>query len=117
MASNTELIDRYIAIWNETNAQRREELIARTWTEDAVYLDPMMHGEGRRGIDVMIEGVQRQFPARDFVTAPPSMRTTIDCGSLDEDEGTRRLSEDVSIGFRFMHAVGGSGYANSWSEG
>ena len=33
----TDLIDRYIAIWNETDAARRRDLIARTWTEDAAY--------------------------------------------------------------------------------
>jgi hypothetical protein len=33
-------IDRYIAIWNETDAKRRQDLIAQTWTEDATYVDP-----------------------------------------------------------------------------
>jgi len=62
----TELIDRYIAIWNETDAVRRRELIARTWTDDAAYIDPLMQGEGRDGIDVMIQGVQTQFPGLQF---------------------------------------------------
>ena len=28
----TDLIDRYIAVWNETDAAARRDLIARTWT-------------------------------------------------------------------------------------
>ncbi|MBC7805630.1 MAG: nuclear transport factor 2 family protein [Akkermansiaceae bacterium] len=58
----TELMHRYIATWNETDAARRRELIAQTWTEDAFYIDPMMRGETRAGIDAMIGGVQTQFP-------------------------------------------------------
>jgi len=32
------------------------------WTENSTYLDPLMSGEGRGGIDAMIQGVQAQFP-------------------------------------------------------
>jgi hypothetical protein len=62
MSNTTDLIDRYIAVWNEADAERRRDLIARTWTEDATYIDPLMRGEGRSGIDDMIRGVQAQFP-------------------------------------------------------
>ncbi|HUZ64170.1 MAG TPA: nuclear transport factor 2 family protein [Acetobacteraceae bacterium] len=60
------LIDRYIATWNETDAGRRRELIAQTYAEAATYLDPVMQGEGRDGIDAMIEGVQARFPDHRF---------------------------------------------------
>lgn len=60
------VIDRYIATWNETDPDRRRELIAQTWTEDASYLDPLLGGEGRDGIDAMIAGVQAQFPGHRF---------------------------------------------------
>jgi hypothetical protein len=66
MSSYIELIDRYFAAWNETHPDRRKELIARTWTEDSTYLDPLVTGEGRSGIDAMIEGVQKQFPSLKF---------------------------------------------------
>ena len=62
MSKFTDLIDRYIAIWNETDDERRRELITLTWTADSTYLDPLMRGEGRNGIDAMIRGVQAQFP-------------------------------------------------------
>ena len=56
-------VDRYIAIWNESDAGRRGELIARTWTEDAAYLDPLMSGDGHDGLDAMIAAAQAQVPA------------------------------------------------------
>lgn len=56
------LVDRYIAIWNETDAGQRQALIARTWTADARYVDPLMQSDGHAGLDAMIESVQQRFP-------------------------------------------------------
>jgi hypothetical protein len=69
MTDTTKLIDNYIAIWNEADPERRRELIAQTWTDDATYVDPMMTGAGRDGIDAMIAGAQQQFPGHRFELA------------------------------------------------
>src|SRR3984885_433992 len=66
MNTLTDLIDRYIATWNEADGGRRRDLIAQTWGEGASYLDPMLQGEGREGIDTMIVGVQEKFPGHRF---------------------------------------------------
>lgn len=66
MNTLTDLIDRYIDSWNETDGARRRALIAQTWAEDASYLDPMLQGEGRSGIDTMIAAVQERFPGQRF---------------------------------------------------
>jgi len=66
MDNLTELIDRYIAMWNETNVERRRALIAQTWTEDARYVDPVLQGEGRAGIDAIVRGVHERFPGHRF---------------------------------------------------
>lgn len=60
------LLDRYIAMWNETDARRRRALLSATITEDASYLDPVMAGEGIEQIDAMIAAAQQQFPAHRF---------------------------------------------------
>lgn len=56
------IVDRYIAIWNETDAGVRRGLIARTPAEDVRYRDPLMQGEGHDGVDGMIAAVQQKFP-------------------------------------------------------
>ncbi len=61
------LVGNYLAAWNETDAQRRRELIDRTFTDHATYLDPLMSGEGRGGIDAMIAAVQEKYPGHVFV--------------------------------------------------
>ena len=67
MATEVEpVIDQYIAAWNETDPATRRALIARTWTEDGSYLDPLLSGEGHDGIDAMIDAVQTQFPGYRF---------------------------------------------------
>jgi hypothetical protein len=66
MNTLTDLVDRYLATWNETDAGRRRDLIAHTWTESANYLDPLLQSEGRDGIDAMIAGVQEKYPGHRF---------------------------------------------------
>ena len=66
MNTLTDLIDRYIATWNETDVGRRRDLIAQTWSEGASYLDPMLQGEGRDGINAMIAAVQERYPGHRF---------------------------------------------------
>lgn len=62
MTQTNDLIDRYIASWNETDAAARRALIAEAWTDQGRYVDPVMAGEGVTGIDTMIAGVQARFP-------------------------------------------------------
>jgi hypothetical protein len=66
MNTLTDLIDRYIAAWNETDSGRRRDLIARAWSDSASYVDPLLQGAGRDGIDAMIAGVQERFPGHRF---------------------------------------------------
>jgi hypothetical protein len=59
--SAADLVNRYIAIWNERDSARRRALIAKTWTEEGSYLDPLMSSDGHAGIDAMIQAVQERF--------------------------------------------------------
>jgi hypothetical protein len=69
MTDITTLIDGYIATWNEADPQRRRALVARTWTENGRYVDPLMTAAGTDGIDAMIAGAQQQFPGHRFELA------------------------------------------------
>jgi hypothetical protein len=66
MNAHTDLIDRYFDAWNETDHARRRELIARTWSVDADYRDPLLAGAGHDGIDAMIRAVHERFPQHLF---------------------------------------------------
>jgi len=65
----TTLIDGYLAAWNESDPERRRVLVERTFAADADYLDPLMSGAGRDGIDAMIAGAQQAYPGHRFELA------------------------------------------------
>lgn len=66
MIEHDGLIERYFAAWNETDAAARRALIARTYAEDARYLDPKLSAEGHAAIDEMVAQVQGMFPGHRF---------------------------------------------------
>lgn len=61
------IASRYLATWNETDAARRQTLIAETFTSDAAYVDPMLACDGgHEAINAMIGAVQQQFAGLRF---------------------------------------------------
>jgi len=69
--STNDLIERYIATWNEQDAGRRRTMIDEIWAEDASYVDPLVVAEGRDAIDATIAGVREQFAGFGFRLAGP----------------------------------------------
>src|SRR5947209_5210186 len=67
----SDLIERYLACWNEADAATRRALIAQNWTEDLSYVDPMVEVSGADELDSTIGAVQEQFPGFVFTPAGP----------------------------------------------
>ena len=61
MSNVKEVVNSYIAAWNERDPRARRELIAKTWTEDGSYVDPHRNGESYDGISKMIAAVHEVF--------------------------------------------------------
>jgi hypothetical protein len=66
-----EIIEQYIAAWNEADPGRRRELIDSLWAVDGSYTDPLADVSGRDGIDATIAAVQQQFPGLVFRLGGP----------------------------------------------
>ena len=62
----TAIAQRYIAVWNETDAARRAELIEAAWTADARYVDPMAQASGREQIGALNGAVHQRYPGFRF---------------------------------------------------
>jgi hypothetical protein len=62
MTEFADVAQRYIAAWNETDPQARQDRVAALWTADGRYVDPMADVRGRDQIAALIAGVQDQFP-------------------------------------------------------
>jgi len=66
MTDATQIADRYIAVWNETDPGRRRTMLANGWTKNAAYVDPLAAGEGHEQIGALIGAVQERFPGFRF---------------------------------------------------
>jgi SnoaL-like domain len=69
--SVSDLVTRYLEIWNETDPTARRKAIDELWAPDGVYTDPMGVAEGREQIDATIAAVQGQFSGLAFTLAGP----------------------------------------------
>jgi hypothetical protein len=66
-----EVIERYIACWNQTDPGLRRKLIDEVWAQDASYTDPLAEVTGHDAIDATIAAVQQQFPGFSFTLLGP----------------------------------------------
>lgn len=61
-----EVVDAYIAMWNEEDPARRAELIEQAWAEGATYRDPLLAADGYDGLSAMVETVHQHYPGQRF---------------------------------------------------
>ncbi len=59
-------IDTYLEAYGETDATRRDALIAQVWTADGRLADPPFEGAGHDGISALSEVVFEHFPGHTF---------------------------------------------------
>ncbi|MEV4568988.1 nuclear transport factor 2 family protein [Nonomuraea sp. NPDC049419] len=71
MSDRNELVERYLAAWNEIRPDARQALIADVFAEDATYTDPVVAVRGRDGLNATIAAVQEQFEGLRFSLGGP----------------------------------------------
>jgi hypothetical protein len=87
----TELAERYLAAWNETDPAARRRAVADLFAEDARYVDPLADVTGRDALEATIAAVQQQFPGWTFRPAGPAdghheqVRFSWELGPADAD--------------------------------
>lgn len=62
----TEIVDAYLAAWNEEDAGARAALVATAWTEEGRYVDPMFESTGHAGFSDLAAGVHTGYPGARF---------------------------------------------------
>jgi SnoaL-like domain len=108
----TRTVDTYFDMWNEPDADKRAEHIARAWAEDARYVDPLLEATGHEELGSMVAAVHAQYPGHRFsrvsridahhdqvrfaweLDAPDGTLTAagIDVGELAPDGRLRRIA-------------------------
>ena len=66
-----EIIDRYLAAWNETDPEARRALVGSLWAADGSYTDPLADVRGPDAIAGLIGMAQQQFPGFVFTLGGP----------------------------------------------
>ena len=62
----TEIVDCYLAAWNEEDPDLRAAMVARVWAEDGRLIDPPLTGEGHEGISDMAAAMQQHYAGHRF---------------------------------------------------
>ena len=57
-----DIVDHYLAAWNERDPERRRALVERAWTPEGSYVDPARQADGLDAISDMIGEAQAHFP-------------------------------------------------------
>jgi hypothetical protein len=66
-----EIIDRYLAAFNESDAASRRELLDALCTSECTYTDPHVDLRGPEQIDAFITQTQERFPGVTFTLGGP----------------------------------------------
>jgi len=64
-----QIVEKYLAAWNERDAAARSAAIGNAFGPGATYKDPLMQGAGHAALDAMIAGAQDHFPGMRFELA------------------------------------------------
>jgi hypothetical protein len=60
-------VEKYLAVWNETDASARRQKIGELWAENGVYVDPLASVSGPDAFDQVVSEAQGQFKGLKFV--------------------------------------------------
>jgi hypothetical protein len=66
MSDTTEIVDAYLAMWNEEDANRRAAYIEQAWVPECRYIDPMLEADGHAALSEMVATVHAHYPGQRF---------------------------------------------------
>lgn len=78
MSNYNELVDKYFASLNETDGERRRELIEQVWTENGKFVSPLGIAVGHDAIDFKVERGLEQLTGSE-VRRASDIETLHDC--------------------------------------
>ncbi len=76
-----ETVEAYMAVWNETDEDKRRALLAKVWAAGATYTDPMAHAAGAEELVALVSGFHTQMPGAKIVQT----------SAIDEHHGRLRF--------------------------
>jgi hypothetical protein len=65
-SSFNQLVDRYVATWNEKDPQIRRKMIDELWAEDCAYFNRLFVCQGRDMVEAAISTAHNEYFAKGF---------------------------------------------------
>jgi hypothetical protein len=62
-----DLVERYVAVWNEADPERRRQGIADLWAADGIHVNQSLVAGGYGDIEKVVTGAYEEFVAKGFV--------------------------------------------------
>ena len=62
MPNMDEIVEAYMAAWNEVDESKRRALLEKAWAEGGTYTDPQSDVAGREALVALIGGMHGQMP-------------------------------------------------------
>jgi SnoaL-like protein len=82
MPDTNEVVQAYMAAWNEADENKRRALLEKAWADDGRYTDPMSDAPGRDALIALISQFHQQMPGASIVPA----------SGIDEHHGQLRFA-------------------------
>jgi len=61
MTKPNELVDRYVAVWNEPDADRRRQGIAALWAVDGAHFTSSLEARGYQALEARVAGAYEKW--------------------------------------------------------
>ena len=61
MSNLNELVERYVAVWNEPDPERRRRSIAELWAEDSAHFTPSLEVRGHTALETRVAGAYEKW--------------------------------------------------------
>ena len=82
MANTNEVVQAYMAAWNEPDETNRRSLLEKAWADDGRYTDPMSDAPGRDALFDLIAQFHQQMPGASITAT----------SGIDEHHGSVRFA-------------------------
>ena len=108
--SASDIVNIYVAAWNEPDEEKRRQLLEQAWTDEGTYTDPQSSAAGRDAVVALIGAFRQRFQgtrtelssnvdehhgllrfAWSIVEPGGSVMEGMDFGELAEDGRLRRI--------------------------
>ncbi len=82
MAATNEIVQAYMAAWNEHDETERRALLDRAWADDGRYTDTMSDAPGREALVALISQFHQRMPGASIIAT----------SGIDEHHGRLRFT-------------------------